>query len=76
MLIRLPSLFPTLTACFFACWSFRVTLMSSLLRCWIVIVLWTSLRIFIRTSISNYPLSPSAFSIFGCIVIIYPVVVL
>jgi len=37
--------------------------------------LWTSLRIFIRTSVSNYPLSSSAFSIFGCIVIVYPVIV-
>jgi len=37
--------------------------------------LWTSLRIFIRTSVSNCPLSSSAFSIFGYIVIIYPVVV-
>jgi hypothetical protein len=60
---------------FFACWSLRVTLMSLLLRYWTVIVLWTSLQISIRTSVFNYPLSPSALSIFGCIVIIYLVIV-
>jgi len=50
--------------------------MSPLLRCWTITALWTSLQIFIRTSISNYPLSPSTFSVFSYIVIIYPVVVL
>jgi len=50
--------------------------MSPLLRCWTAIALWTSLRIFIRTSVFNCPLSPSTFSVFGYIVIIYPVVVL
>jgi len=49
--------------------------MSPLLRYWTVTALWTSLQISIRTSVSNYPLSSSAFSIFGYIIIIYPVVV-
>ena len=75
MPIRSPSLFPALTACSFTCWSLRVTLMSPLLRCWTVIASWTSLRISIRTSISNYPLSPSTFSIFSYIIIIYPDIV-
>jgi len=50
--------------------------MSPLLRCRTVTALWTSLRISIRTSVSDCPLSPSAFSVFGYIVIVYPVVVL
>jgi len=40
-----------------------------------VTALWTSLQISVRTSVSNYPLSSSTFSVFGYIVIIYPVVV-
>jgi len=75
MLIYSPSLSPTLIACSFAYWSLRVTLISPLLRCRIIMVLWTFLRIFIRTSVSDCPLSPSAFSIFGYIIIIYPDVV-
>jgi len=38
-------------------------------------VLWTSLRIFIRTSVSDCPLSSSTFSVFSRIVIVYPVVI-
>jgi hypothetical protein len=76
MLICSLSLSPALIARSFACWSFRVTLMSPLLRCWTTIALWTSLYIFVRISVSNCPLSSSAFSVFGCIVIICPVIVL
>jgi len=49
--------------------------MSLLLRCWTATALWTSLRISVRTSVSDCPLSSSAFSVFGCIVIVCPVVV-
>jgi hypothetical protein len=76
MPIRSPSLSPALTAYSFTYWSFRVTLISPLLRCWTIIALWTSLRISIRTSISNCPLSSSTFSIFSRIMIIYPVIIL
>jgi len=50
--------------------------MSPLLRYWTITALWTSLRIFIRTSVSDCPLSPSTFSVFSRIVIVCPVVVL
>jgi len=49
--------------------------MSPLLRYWTTTASWTSLRISVRTSVSNCPLSPSAFSIFGYIVIICPDIV-
>ena len=76
MPIYSPSLSPTLIARSFTYWSFRVTLISLLLRCLTIIALQTSLRISISTSISNYPLSPSTFSIFSYIIIIYPVIIL
>ena len=72
MPIRSPSLSPALTARSFTCWSLRVTLMSPLLRYRTATASWTSLRISVRTSVSNCPLSPSTFSIFGRIIIIYP----
>ena len=75
MPIRSPSLSPALTARSFTYWSLRVTLISPLLRYRTAIASWTSLRISIRTSISDCPLSPSAFSVFSYIVIIYPDVV-
>ena len=76
ILIRSPSLSPTLTAYSFTYQSFRVTLISLLLRYQTITALQTSLRISIRTSISNYPLSPSTFSIFSYIIILYPVIIL
>jgi len=75
MLICFFSLSPALTARSFAYWSFRVTLMFLLLRCQTITALWTSLRISIRTFVSDCPLSSFAFSIFSCIVIICPVIV-
>ena len=75
MPIRSPSLSPALTARSFACWSLRVTLISPLLRCRTAIASWTSLRISVRTSVSDCPLSPSAFSVFGRIVIVCPDIV-
>ena len=75
MPIRSPSLSPALTARSFAYWSLRVTLISPLLRCRTATASWTSLRISVRTSVSDCPLSPSTFSVFGRIVIIYPDIV-
>ena len=75
ILIRSPSLSPTLIAYSFTYQSLRVTLISPLLRYRTIKALQTSLQISIRTSISNCPLSPSTFSIFGRIIIIYPDIV-
>ena len=74
MPIYSPSLSPTLIAYSFTYQSFKVTLISLLLRYQTIIVLQTSLQISIRTSISNYPLSLSTFSIFSYIIIIYLVI--
>ena len=73
--IRSPSLSPAFTTYSFTYQSLRVTLISPLLRYQTIIALQTSLQISVRTSISNYPLSPSTFSVFSYIIIIYPVII-
>ena len=75
MPIYFPSLSFAFTARSFACWSLRVTLISPLLRCQTVTASWTSLQISVRTSVSDCPLSPFAFSVFSYIVIVCPVIV-